>query len=99
MAIINFRGFGFPLVLFNYIGGLFLLNKIIPQFLHTYKEQYLALLVFHIAMTALNYLLTKYLNRKEIKHTFYEIRLENVVLIVGLIFLPILLLMGKDTIY
>ncbi|MDO4766471.1 MAG: hypothetical protein Q4A29_10440 [Eubacteriales bacterium] len=50
-------------------------------------------------MTALNYLLTKYLNRKEIKHTFYEIRLENVVLIVGLIFLPILLLMGKDTIY
>lgn len=97
--MINFSGYGLIIVVVDYFGGLVLLSKLSPLFLQTEKQQYIALLLFHILITGFNYLLFRFLNKKEVKHTVYDIRLEKAVLIVGLIFLPILFLMGKDIVY
>ncbi len=97
--MISFSGYGLIIVLVDYFGGLFLLSKLSPYFFKAEKQQYIALLLFHIVVTAINFFLSKYLNRKEVKHTVYELRLEYVVLIVGLIFLPFVIMLGKGVLY
>lgn len=97
--MIRFSGYGLIIVLVDYFGGLCLLSKLSPWFFKTEKQQYLALLLFHIVISLINFFLAGYLNRKQIKHTVYGIRLEIVVLAVGLILLPLIILMGKDILY
>lgn len=97
--MIIFSGYGFLVILINYFGGLILCSKLSPYFFKTYKQQYLILLLFHVVITCINFSLAKYLNRKEIKHTLYEIRIENIVFIMGLILLVLIIMMGKNIIY
>lgn len=97
--MIRFSGYGLILVMMDYFGGLVLLSKLSPYLFTTEKSQYIALLTFHIVMTCINFFLLKYLNRREVKHTVFGLRLEIAVLIVGSIFLPLILMMGKDILY
>lgn len=97
--MISFSGYGLIVVIADYFGGLFLLSKLSPYFFKTEKQQYIALLLFHLAITGINFFFSKYLNRKEVKHTVYGLRLEVVVLCVGIIFLPLIILMCKDVLY
>ncbi|AVM69763.1 hypothetical protein C3V36_11240 [Lachnospiraceae bacterium oral taxon 500] len=97
--MVQFSGYGLIIVVIDYFGGIFLLSKISPYLFKTEKGQYIALLLFHIIITCINFFLSKYLNRKEVRHTVYGLRLETVVWIVGLIFLPIIMMMGKGIIY
>ena len=97
--MISFSGYGLIIVIADYFGGLVLLSKLSPFLFKIEKQQYIALLLFHIAITGINFFLSKYLNRKEVKHTVYGLRLENVVLCVGIIFLPLIILMCKNVLY
>ncbi len=97
--MIQFSGYGLIIVLADYFGGLALLSKFSPYLFKTEKYQYLAVLVFHVIISCINFFLSKYLNRKEVKHTVFELRLETVVLFVGLIFLPLIIMMGNGIIY
>lgn len=97
--MINFEGYGFLIVVMDYFGGLVLLSKLSLHLFRSEKEQYLALILFHIGITCANYLLARYLNRDGAKHTVYGARLENTVLAVGLIFLPVVILMGRGVLY
>lgn len=97
--MIQFRGYGLFIVFVDYFGGLFALNQFGPTYLNTEKQQYLALLLFHIIISAVNFFFARFLNRKGVKHTFFELSLEKFVLVVGLIFLPIVILMGRGVIY
>ncbi len=97
--MINFSGYGLIIVVADYFGGLVLLSKLSPYLFTTEKQQHIALLLFHIAITVINFFLLKYLNRKEVKHTVYGMRLEYVVLFVGIIFLPLIVMMCKDVLY
>lgn len=75
------------------------MSKLSPCLFKTEKQQYIALLLFHILITGINFFLLKFLNRKEVKHTVYGLRLEYVVLFVGILFLPLIIMMGKDVLY
>jgi membrane protein len=97
--MIQFTGYGLIVVVIDYFGGLVLLSKLSPYLFKTEEQQYLALLSFHIIISCVNFFLSKYLNRKEVKHTVYGLRLEKLVLFVGIIFLPLIIMMGKDIIY
>ena len=97
--MIQFTGYGFIIVVIDYFGGLVLLSKLSPYLFKTEEQQYLAFLSFHIIIFCINFFLSKYLNRKEVKHTVYGLRLEKLVLFVGIIFLPLIIMMGKDIIY
>lgn len=97
--MINFRGYGLIIVVADYFGGLVLLSKLSPYLFSTERQQYVALLLFHIIITGINFFLLKYLNRKEAKHTVYGLRLEYIVLFIGIIFLPLIVVMCKDVLY
>ena len=97
--MIRFKGYGFLIVAADYFGGLALLSKYGPRFFRTDRQQYIAIVVFHAAMTLANFCLAKYLNRGAAYHTVYGIRLETVVWVVGAILLLPILLMGKDIVY
>ena len=97
--MIQFTGYGLIIVVIDYFGGLVLLSKLSPYLFKTEEQQYLALLSFHIIISCINFFFSKYLNRKEVKHTVYGLRLEKLVLFVGVIFLPLIIMMGKDIIY
>ena len=97
--MISFSGYGLIVVLVDYFGGLFLLSKYSSYFFKTERQQYIALLLFHIIISCINFVLIKYLNRKEVKHMVYGIRLEIFVFVIALIFLPFIIMMGKDIIY
>ena len=97
--MINFSGYGLIIVVVDYFGGLVLLSKISPYLFETEKQQYTALLLFHIIITVINFFLSKYLNRKEVKHTVYGLSLEYVVLCVGIIVLPLIIMMGKGVLF
>ena len=97
--MINFTGYGLIIVVADYFGGLVLLSKLSPYLFKTEKQQYIALLLFHIVITGVNFVLSKYLNRKEVKHTVYGLRLEYIVLFVGIIVLPLIIMMCKDVLY
>ena len=96
--MISFKGYGIIIVVADYFGGLVILSKLSPYLFKAEKQQYIALLLFHI-ITGINFFLLKYLNRNEVKHTVYNMRLEYVVLFVGIIlFLPIFMIC-KDALY
>ncbi len=97
--MISFSRYGLIIVVADYFGGLFFLSRLSPYLFETEKQQYTALLLFHIVITGINFFLSKYLNRKEVKHTVYGLRLEYVVLFVGIIFLPLIIIMCKDVLY
>lgn len=97
--MIQFSGYGLIIVVIDYFGGLVLLSKLSPYFFNSEKQQYIAILLFHIIVSCINFFFSKYLNRKEVRHTVYGLRLEKVVLFVGVIFLPLIIMMGKDIIY
>ncbi len=97
--MINFSGYGLIIVVVNYFGGLLLLSKLSPYLFKMEKQQYTALLLFHIAITGINFFLSKYLNRKEVKHTVYGMRLEYVILFIGIIVLPLIIMMCKEVLY
>lgn len=97
--MISFSGYGLIIVVADYFGGLALLSKLSPCIFKTEKQQYIALLLFHIVITGFNFFLSRYLNRKGVKHTVYGLRLEYVVLFVGIIFLPLIIMMCKDIFY
>lgn len=94
--MIRFRGYGLFIVIIDYLGALLILSKFSPNLFKTDRQQYIALLLFHIIITGINFFLSKYLNRKEVKHTVYELRLEYVVLILGIILLLPIIMMGKE---
>ena len=97
--MISFKGYGIIIVMADYFGGLVILSKLSPYLFKIEKQQYIALLLFHIIITGINFFLLKYLNRNEIKHTVYNMRLEYVVLFVGIIlFLPNFMIC-KDALY
>ena len=75
------------------------MSRLSPCLFKTEKQQYIALLLFHIVITGINFCFLKYLNRKEVKHTVYGLRLEYVVLFVGILFLPLIIMMCKDVLY
>lgn len=97
--MIQFRGYGLIVVVIDYFGGLVILSKLSSYFFKTEKQQYIALLSFHIIITGINFFLSKYLNRKEVKHTVYGLKLEYVVLFVGVILLPLIIMMSKDVLF
>ena len=97
--MIQFSGYGLIIVVADYFGGLVLLSKLSPYLFGTDKARYIALLLFHVIVTGINFLLSRYLNRKSVKHTVYGLRLEYIVLFAGLIFLPLIIMMGKNTLY
>lgn len=97
--MIQFTGYGLIVVVIDYFGGLVLLSKLSPYLFKTEEQQYLALLLFHIIISCINFFFSKYLNRKEVKHTVYGLRLEKLVLFVGVIFLSLIIMMGKGIIY
>ncbi len=97
--MIQFSGYGLIIVVIDYFGGLALLSKFSPYLFNSEKQQYIAILLFHIIVSCINFFFSKYLNRKEVRHTVYGLRLEKVVLFVGVIFLPLIIMMGKDIIY
>lgn len=97
--MIQFSGYGLIIVIVDYFGGLALLSKLSPYLFKTEKAQYIAILLFHIVITCINFFLSKYLNRKEVKHTVYGLKLEHVVLFVGMIFLPLIIMMCKDVLF
>lgn len=97
--MIRFRGYGLLIVLADYVGGMTLLSKFAPKIFKTDKQQYIVLFLFHVLITLINFCLIKYLNRKEVKHTIFELKLEIVVLVLGGILLLPLIMMGKDIIY
>ena len=95
----SFKGYGIIIVVADYFGGLVILSKLSPYLFKAEKQQYIALLLFHIIITGINFFLLKYLNRNEVKHTVYNMRLEYGVLFVGIIlFLPIFMIC-KDALY
>ena len=97
--MISFKGYGIIIVVADYFCGLVILSKLSPYLFKIEKQQYIALLLFHIIITGINFFLLKYLNRNEVKHTVYNMRLEYVVLFVGIIlFLPIFMIC-KDALY
>ena len=92
--MISFKGYGIIIVMADYFGGLVILSKLSPYLFKAEKQQYIALLLFHIIITGINFFLLKYLNRNEV-----NMRLEYVVLFVGIIlFLPIFMIC-KDALY
>ena len=95
----SFSGYGLIIVVADYFGGLAILSKLSPCIFKIEKQQYIALLLFHIVITGINFCSLKYLNRKEVKHTVYGLRLEYVVLFVGILFLPLIIMMCKDVLY
>ena len=97
--MIQFSGYGLIIVVVDYFGGLFLLSRLSPYLFKTDKAQYAALLLFHIVITGINFFLPKYLNRKEMKHTVYGLRLEYITLIVGLLLLVPIIMMCKGILY
>lgn len=97
--MIQFSGYGFIIVAVDYFGGLVFLSKFSSYLFKTDKQQCIALLIFHIIITCINFFLSKYLNRKEVKHTVYNLKLEYVVLFVGIILLPLIGMMCKDILY
>lgn len=97
--MIQFSGYGIIIVVVDYFGGLALLSEFSPYLFKTEKLQYIFLLLFHIVMTCINFFFSKYLNRKEVRHTVYGLRLETMVLSVGLIFLPFIIMMGRGILY
>lgn len=97
--MVNFSGYGLIIVIADYFGGLVLLSKLSPYLFKTEKEQYISLLFFHIIITGINFFISKKLNQKEVKHTVYGMRLEYLVLFVGIIFLPLIIMMCKDVLY
>lgn len=97
--MIVFTGYGLSIVVVNYFGGLVLLSELALQFALTEKQQYVGLVVFHVVITLVNFLLAKYLNRKDVKHTVCGLRVETVVWVVGIILLPPIIMMGKDIVY
>lgn len=97
--MIQFSGYGLIIVVLDYFGGIFLLSQLSPYLFKTFKEQYITLLLFHIIITIINFCLVKYLNREEVNHTVFELRLEYAVLATGLLLLPIVIMMGKGILY
>ncbi len=97
--MVQFSGYGLIIVIVDYFGGIALLSKLSPYIFKTEALQYVALLLFHIVITCINFFFSRYLNRKEVKHSVYGIRLEKVVLFVGVIFLLFIIMMGRDIIY
>lgn len=97
--MIIFKGYGLLIVLVDYFGGLALLSQLAPRIFKAEQQQYMLLLVFHVVITLINFFLFRRLNRKEIRHSVYNLRLETAVLILGGILLLPLLMMGKDIIY
>lgn len=97
--MVIFSGYGLIIVLMDYFGGIFLLSKLSPYLFATEKQQYLALIAFHVIITFINYYLARFLNRKEIRHTVYGGKLEMVVLIAGVACMALILMMSKDILY
>lgn len=97
--MLSFTGYGLLIVVVDYLGGLVLLSELALRFALTEKQQYIGLVIFHVVITLVNFLLAKYLNRKDVKHTVFGMRLETVVWVVGIILLPLIIMMGKDVIY
>lgn len=95
----SFKGYGLLIVVADYFAGLFLLSKHASQIFKTDKQQYITIVVFHVAMTLVNFCLAKYLNRNGADHTVGGVRLETVVWVVGLILLLPIVMMGKDIVY
>lgn len=87
------------IVVADYFGGLALLSKYAPRIFKTDKQQYIAIVVFHVMVTLVNFCLAKHLNRSGAEHTVGGVRLEMVVWVVGLILLLPIVMMGKDIIY
>ncbi len=87
------EGAGFALTILIYFGGLFAASKISLFFGIQHKTQVLLLIVVHFALSALNYMLARTLNKKEVRHTVAGLRLEKVILFLTLIFTPLILMM------
>lgn len=95
--MLRFKGFGLVLVCAIYFGGLFLISHAVSHF--GVKEQYIILIVFHVFGSCVNYFLAYFLNRKEVKHTVFELRLEVVVLFVAIFLSFLLAFMVKGILY
>lgn len=91
-----YRGYGVFIVLLDYFMGIYLGTKFLPSFLPTEKQQYIALIVYQVVITLINFCLAKFLNREEVKHTVYGGKLETVVLIGGAAGMLLILLMAKE---
>ncbi len=93
--MITFSGLGFFYVFCIYLGGFFLVNKILDFYSPDFKMQPILIFVIHVVLTLINCLLAKHLNRNEVKHTVYDVRLEKFVLSVGIVFGALILLMAR----
>ena len=97
--MLQFRGFGFALVCTIYFGGLFWMSKLVLYLGLKEKEQYVLLIIIHIFLSIINYFISRFLNRKEIKHTVFELKLETVVLFVAFLLSVFVVLMSKGVLY
>lgn len=97
--MLQFRGFGLVLVCTIYFTGLFWMSRAVSYFGVKEKEQYIILIAFHIFVSCINYFLARFLNRKEVKHTVFELRLEVVVLFVAILLSFLLIFMVKGILY
>ncbi|WP_067143308.1 hypothetical protein [Oceanivirga salmonicida] len=97
--MISFTGIGFPLIIFIYFGGIFLVGQLIRNFNLSYNMQNILLIITHLSLILINYFIAKLLNRKEVKHTVFEARLEKVVLFFGLITSFLIIMMVGISVY
>lgn len=82
--MIQFRGFGFILVTVIYVGGMFFIGRLAGD--HGSDLFQLAVLAAaHVVLSVINYLLACFLNRKELRHTVYELKLQTFVLALAVI--------------
>ena len=97
--MLQFRGFGLALVCTIYFAGLFWMSKATQYFGMKEKEQYILLIGFHIFVSCINYFLARFLNRKEVKHSVFELGLEVVVLFVAILLSVLIAMMAKGILY
>lgn len=97
--MLQFRGFGLALVCAIYFSGLYCMSKVVSYFSLKEKEQYIILIVVHISLSLINYFFAHFLNKKEIKHTVFELRLEIIVLFFAGLAGVLIALMAKGILY
>ena len=97
--MLQFRGFGLVLVCAIYFAGLFWMSRVVLYFGLKEKEQYILLIVFHFSISCMNYSIARFLNRKEVKHTVFELRLEVIVMFFAILASVFIALMAKGILY
>ncbi|MGF7109485.1 hypothetical protein [Treponema pedis] len=87
------RGLGLFYVTVIYIGGMSLISKLPFIGSQSGRVQIIVVLISHIILSSINYFLARFLNRNGVKHSVAGLRLEKVIIFLGLLLLFVIVLM------